>query len=125
MSKNKKRMQTGKAAGLKSILEDTEHWQPAIVFLSISLALFLAFVGFFAWHTAIMRNYELNYVRAEGTVIGIEEHHGSSGIYHGASRTYYYLLFLIRLRGRITSLRTEKDTIILIEKLSVRPRQFM
>ena len=84
MSENKKHYQSGKATKLKELLADTEHTQPAIVFLSISLVLFLAFISFFAWHTTIMRNYELNYVKTKGTIVDVEERLGTSGIHHGA-----------------------------------------
>lgn len=77
---------------------DNEERQPAIVFLSISLALFIAFVGFFAWHTAIMRDYELNYIKTNGTIVGVEEHHSSS-THHGA-RTYYYFVISYSYDGQ-------------------------
>lgn len=61
----------------------------AFVFLSIALALFLGFIGFFIGNTLTMRSYELDFVRIEGTVTGYETHHSSTSG-HG-SRTYYYL----------------------------------
>ena len=67
----------------KPYRENSEQRQPAIVFLSISLALFLAFIGFFAWHTVRMRSYELNYIKTTGTVVGVQARHSTSG-------TYYY-----------------------------------
>lgn len=77
---------------------DNGQRQPAIVFLSISLALFIAFVGFFAWHTAIMRNYELNYLKTSGTIVGVEEHHSSST--HRGARTYYYFVISYSYDGQ-------------------------
>lgn len=65
--------------------------QSAIVFLSIALALFLAFIGFFAWHTDRMRRHELEHVKIYGTVVDMETQHGNSG-YKSSSRTYYYLV---------------------------------
>ena len=53
---------------------DEEKGKPSVIFLTIALALFLAFVGFFGWHTANMRGYELDYVKTEGTIVGVEIH---------------------------------------------------
>ncbi|MDE7163343.1 MAG: DUF3592 domain-containing protein [Clostridia bacterium] len=78
---------------------DEEKGKPAIIFLSISLALFLVFIGFFAWHTARMRDFELNYVRTTGTVIGVDTHHSSNGV-HSASRTDYYLIISYTFEGQ-------------------------
>lgn len=69
---------------------DTEQKKPAIVFLSIAAALFLAFIGFFIWHTVRMRSYELTNVKIYGTVVDVEKHRTSSSS-HG-SRTYYYMV---------------------------------
>ena len=77
-----------------NICIDEEKGKPAIVFLSISLAFFLAFIGFFSWHTARMRNYELNYVKTEGTVIGVDTHYNSS------SRTGYHLIISYTFKGQ-------------------------
>ena len=49
-----------------------EKIKPAIVFLSISLALLLVFTGLFAWHSARMRDFELNYVRTEATIVDLK-----------------------------------------------------
>ena len=74
----------------KDIIVDDDK-KSAIVFLSIALALFLGFIGFFAWHTARMRSFELKYERIYGTVVGEETQHHSTGNKH-APRTYYYLV---------------------------------
>ena len=65
---------------------DEEKGKPSVIFLTIALALFLAFVGFFGWHTANMRSYELDYVKTEGTIVGAEIR-GSSG-----RKGYYYVI---------------------------------
>lgn len=83
----------------KSKLVFNEYRQPAIVFLSIALALFLAFIGFFAWHTARMRSYALKYVRMEGTVVDVEKQLSSSGPHH-TSQTYYYLVISYTYEGQ-------------------------
>ncbi len=71
--------------------KNNEERKPAIIFLSIALVLFIAFIAFFTWHTTIMRNYELNYIKTKGTVVDIEKRHGTSGKYHTSS-THYYLV---------------------------------
>lgn len=84
-----------------SIDINLDERQSAIVFLSIACALFLAFIGFFAWHTARMRSYELAHVRMLGTVVDVERrHHTASSNYHGASGTYYYLVISYKFDGR-------------------------
>lgn len=77
---------------------DLDDKKSAIVFLSISLALFLAFIGFFAWHTARMRDYELKYVRMQGTITGVEAHHSTSSDHH--SGTYYYFVISYTYDGQ-------------------------
>ncbi|MDE7372944.1 MAG: DUF3592 domain-containing protein [Clostridia bacterium] len=76
-----------------------EQRRPAIVFLSIAFALFLAFIGFFAWNTVSMRNYELNNVKIMGKVVDVETHHSTAGTNHG-SRTYYYLVITYEYGGQ-------------------------
>lgn len=79
---------------------DDEKGRPAIVFLCISLALLLAIIGFFSWHTAIMRDYELNYVKIKGTVVDVEERHSSgSHATHTPSRTLNYLVISYTYNG--------------------------
>ena len=96
MSKKKKRNQTK----LKDIWADKEKGEPAIVFLSIALALFLAFVVFFAWHTAAMRNYEINYVKINGTIVDIESRHSSGSLStHTPSRTVYHYVISYSYEG--------------------------
>ncbi|MDE6058913.1 MAG: DUF3592 domain-containing protein [Clostridia bacterium] len=99
MGKKKKHVQTeqerlyqeaaARKRAEKLVAHQKDERKNAIILLSISLAMFLLFVGFFAWHTARMRSYELDFVRIEGTVTGYETHHSSTSG-HG-SRTYYYL----------------------------------
>lgn len=71
---------------------DGEERKSAIVFLSIALALFLAFIGFFVWHTVNMRNYELNYVRTEGFIVDVEMRHSRTGGKHTSTTSYYYVI---------------------------------
>ena len=52
------RKRAEKAAAMKK-----EEHKNAIILLSISLAMFLLFVGFFSWHTARMSSSELSFVR--------------------------------------------------------------
>ncbi len=73
-----------------SLYVDNDRRRPSIVFLSIALVFFMAFIGFFSWHTVTMRDYELNYVRMQGTVVDVARR-SSSTSGHG-SRTYYYLV---------------------------------
>ena len=84
-------------SGKKSIYYSDERKQPAIVFLSISLALFLAFIGFFAWHTARMRSYELDYIKVKGTVVDIKQQHSTTDRH---TRTYYYLVISYEFEGK-------------------------
>ncbi|MDE6585652.1 MAG: DUF3592 domain-containing protein [Clostridia bacterium] len=72
--------------------------KPAIVFLTIAAALFIAFIGFFSWHTSTMRKYELSYVRWEGTIVGVETRHSSNS--NHAPRTYYYLVISYTFDGQ-------------------------
>lgn len=65
---------------------DEEKGKPSVILLTIALVLFLAFVGFFGWHTANMRSYELDYVKTEGTIVGVQLR-GSSG-----HKGYYYVI---------------------------------
>ena len=67
---------------------DEEKGKPSVIFLTIALALFLAFVGFFGWHTANMRRYEFDYVKTEGTIVGVEIHSSS-----GRSGAYYVIAY--------------------------------
>lgn len=93
MSKKKYRAGTKKITRLRKLWADKEHGEPSIVFLSISLALFLVFIGFFAWRTAIMRNYEINYVKINGTIVDIESRHSSGSLStHTPSRTVYHFV---------------------------------
>ena len=82
-----------------NLSEYNEQRKPAIVFLSIAFALFLAFIGFFAWNTVRMRNYELNNVKITGKIIDVETHHSTAGTNHG-SRTYYYLVISYEYDGQ-------------------------
>lgn len=84
---------------IKNFIEDTEQGQSAIVFLSISLALLIAFISFFAWHTTRMRSYELDYVKTAGTIVDMEVHHSSGGAHRG-SRTYYYFVISYTYEGQ-------------------------
>ena len=67
---------------------DEEKGKPSLIFLTIALALFIAFVGFFAWNTANMRSYELDYVKTDGTIVGVEVHSSS-----GRSGSYYVVAY--------------------------------
>ncbi len=80
-------------------IEFDDEKKPAIVFLCIALAMLLAFIGFFSWHTARMRNYELNYERGQGTIIAVEVRHSSTGSHRG-SRTYYYFVVSYEYGGQ-------------------------
>ncbi|MBD5131067.1 MAG: DUF3592 domain-containing protein [Clostridiales bacterium] len=62
------------------------------IFLAISLALFLGFIGFFVWHTVRMRSYELNYLRMQGTIVDIKVEHSSGGSGWSAKTSYYYII---------------------------------
>lgn len=75
---------------LKNFFTNNEEYKPAIAFLSIAAALFIAFIGFFSWHTSTMRKYELSFVKWEGTVVGVETRHSTNSDH--APRTYYYLV---------------------------------
>lgn len=79
------------------VMIETDEKKSSIVFLSISLALFLAFSGFFIWHTVRMRDYELNYIKIDGTFVGAEMHHSSSG--NGGSSSAYYLVIEYSFEG--------------------------
>ncbi|MDE6690962.1 MAG: DUF3592 domain-containing protein [Clostridia bacterium] len=81
-----------------SLYVDNDRRQPSIVFLCIALAFFIAFIGFFSWHTATMRDYELNYVRIQGTVVGVEDYHSSTSG-HG-SKIYYRLVISYTFEGQ-------------------------
>jgi len=78
--------------------ETKEQKQPIIVFLSIALVLFLGFIGFFAWHTARMRDYELNYIQINGTVVDIEARSTMSAGNH-RPRSAYYLVIAYEFDG--------------------------
>ncbi len=65
-----------------------EQRQSIIVFLSISVALFLACIGFYAWNTARLRSYELDYVKIQGTIVDVKLH-TSTGKH---SSSYYYVV---------------------------------
>lgn len=91
MDENKKSIFTK----LKEFWQDDDKGQATIVFLSLAIVMLLAFIGFFSWHTARMRSYELEHVIIKGTVVDVEkERHtdGSSGAGHGSSHTYYYFV---------------------------------
>lgn len=81
----------------QSIYEYKEKRKSAIIFLSIAVALFLAFIGFFTWNTVRMRNYELNYDKIKGSVAGVKE---SSSVHGRAHRTYYYLVISYTFNGQ-------------------------
>ncbi len=81
-----------------SLYVDNDRKRPSIVFLSIALVFFMAFTGFFAWHTVTMRDYELNYVRIQGTVIGVDEYHSSTS--GRGSKTYYRLVISYTFEGQ-------------------------
>lgn len=82
---------------LKNFSLDDEK-KPAIIFLAIAAALFIAFIGFFAWHTSTMRKYELSYVRWEGTVVDVEARHSTNSDH--APHTYYYLVISYTYDGQ-------------------------
>lgn len=63
----------------------------AIIFLCIAAALFLAFGGFFTWHTVRMRSFELEHVRMYGTVVDVVVRHSTSSD-HRSSTSYYYVI---------------------------------
>ena len=71
-------------------IEYGEKRQHAAFGLILSFVLFAAFIGFFVWHTVKMRNYELNFVVTDGTVIDMEKSTSSSS--HGHTYYYYYVI---------------------------------
>lgn len=77
--------------------EYKERKKSSIVFLSITLALLAACIGFFIWHTVILRNYELNYIKTEGTVIDVERKTSHSFKHN---KSHYYLVVSYTLNGQ-------------------------
>lgn len=78
---------------LNNLYKYNERKKSAIVLLSISLALFLGFLGFFVWHTATIRNYELNFIKTDGVVVNVEKREGN--VSHNSTSTkkaYYHLV---------------------------------
>ena len=104
MSKKKKHIQTEKerlyqkkAARAREEAKyraRCEERRSATVIFCITLALFLAFVGFFSWHTVRMRDYESNFVRVTGTITGYTAHHSSG------RGMYYYLKISYSCEGK-------------------------
>ena len=64
---------------------------PGIIFLSISVAFFLACIGFFVWHTVRLRNYEMQHVKIYGTIVDVVEEHSVSS-QTGIVDSYYYVV---------------------------------
>lgn len=63
----------------------------AIIFLCIAAVLFIAFIGFFTWHTVRMRSFELEYIRMYGEVVDIKVSHSTSSN-HRSTTSYYYVI---------------------------------
>lgn len=82
---------------LRSRIVNGGDVQPVIVFLCIAAALLIACMCFFTWHTVRMRNYELNFVKAQGTVVDYKTSHSTTG---GRSKTSYYYVISYTYEGK-------------------------
>ena len=87
-----------------------EQIKPAIVFLSISLALLLTFIGLFAWHTAKMRDFELNYVITEATIVDVKYQ-------PSAGNGYYYLVISYTYGGKEYKFKSARGELIINESV--------
>ncbi len=78
-------MSESENGNIEAAAEDDAHKEnkgikPAIVFLSIALALFLACIGFLVWNTVRMQRFASDFVMIKGTVVDVEKHGNSNNI---------------------------------------------
>lgn len=75
--------------------KNNEGRTPAIVFLSIALAFFLACIGFLVWNIVRMRSFDSDYVKTKGTVVDVVSHSSHSS----STGTQYFLVISYTFGG--------------------------